>query len=132
MNEPLHETSEEDKKAALKAFFSAAKDVDKEQLAAIAAAKPALERLCRSMRQRTDQSSRVRDLLYSAWNGQATPLIEVCALEWALKKDVCAVLLAFGCETEADAFYYDALIAPVKAAGLFEWFCAAAESGVAA
>lgn len=77
---------------------------------------------------KTGQSYKVRALLYSAWNGQATSLLDgLTGLDWGIKTDVLTVLLAFGCEPGGGtpAFFYDAISDAFKAAGLFEWFCEA-------
>lgn len=120
--------TEEDRKAALDAFFGAVNRTIAEQRAAVAAAKPALARLCGAMRQRTGQSFTIRTLLYSLWNGQPASLLEFVTLDWALRQDLCAVLLGFGFEDRKDAsahFFYDAMKAALVSAGLFDWFIAA-------
>ena len=38
------------------------------------------------MRRRTDQSHKLRTLLYSLYNGEAASLIEIVTLDWPLRK----------------------------------------------
>jgi len=102
--------------------------------AAVAEAKPALLRICQAMAYHTDQSYKLRALLYSLWNGQPASILEVVTLDRALRKDFCAVLLAFGFHDGKEEFFYDAVTDALKAAGQFEWFVQEEkkESGVAA
>ena len=92
-----------------------------EQLAAIERANQGLLRLVDVMRHQTGQGYKLRGLLYSLWNGQPTSLLEIVTLDYELRKDLLAVLLVFG----NNRFFYDQLDAPIKAAGLFDWFCEA-------
>lgn len=131
----LPEPTEEDRQAALSAFFGAMKRTNAERLEAANAARPALAELCDVMRNKTGQSHIVRSLLWSLYNGQTTSLIELVSLDWKIRQALCAVLLAFGFEDVADpslAFFYDALKKAITDAGLWDWFTAAGESEVAA
>jgi hypothetical protein len=128
-----HELTEEEKQAALASFFSGIDRITKERRAATELAQPALERLCEVMRSMTGQSYKIRALLYSLWNGQPTGLIEILALDWDLRKDLIAVLLAFGFEgRDGVKFFYDAVKHEITAAGIWAWFIEAHESEVAA
>lgn len=100
-----------------------------EQRAAVANAQAVLPGLVDICGAKTGQSYKVRAVLYSAWNGQATSVLDgLLGLDWAIKRDVLSVLLAFGCEPGGGtpAFFYDAISDAFKAAGLFDWFCEAA------
>jgi hypothetical protein len=50
--------------------------------------------------------------------GQPTAVIDIILLDWALRKDLLAVFLAFG----QDDFFYEAIQQPLEAAGLWDWF----------
>jgi hypothetical protein len=70
------------------------------------------------MSNRSGQSYKVRNLLYSLWNGQATgSLIELRALDGEIRFALCVVFLRFGID-----FEYDDISGPIKKAGLFDWF----------
>lgn len=90
-----------------------------EQIAGIDRASQGLHRLVSVMGRKTGQSYKVRGLLYSLWNGQPASLLEIVTLDWEIRKDLLAVLQAFG----TGHFFYDELSAPIKHAGLFNWFC---------
>jgi len=119
---PVHQPSEEERKEALSSFADAMKTMIADGRAAVENAKPALQRICQAMAQRTDQSYHLRALLYSLWNGQPTSLLEVVSLDRALRKDFCGVLLAFGFSDGKEEFFYDAVTAELKSSGQFEWF----------
>lgn len=95
---------------------------------AITDAQPALARLVEVMRGRSGQCYKLRALLYSLWNGQATPLIEITGLDFKLRRDLCAVLLAFGyseelgCSKSRTEFFYDAVQKELQRVGQFQWF----------
>lgn len=119
----------EDQAAALASFGAHVREVKRKQLLAIAAAVPALERLVKVCAQRTGQSYKVRAMLYSLWNGQPTSLLEIVAMDWAIKEDLLAVLLAFGSEPRnSEPFFYDALAGAFKKHGLMDWFTEAHQS----
>lgn len=119
-----------DQEAALDAFFGAQRKMADERRAAVDVARPALARLCQVLRVRGGQSYKLRALLYSLYNGQAASLIEIVCLDWNIRQDLCALLLAFGYESHTrveDAFYYDALKAAITATGQWDWFIACDE-----
>ena len=124
----INPPTEEENKAVLDEFFEEDRKRRNEGREAVTTALPALDRLCEVMRGRSGQPYKVRALLYSLWNGQPASLVEVVGLDWEIKKDLCAVILAFGCESgpfckgEPFSFFYDAVAAAVKKAGQFEWF----------
>lgn len=110
------------------AFGAELKRTLQQQRDVIEFARVALPRLVDVCAAKTGQSYKVCALLYSAWNGQATSLLDgLTGLDWRIKTDVLTVLLAFGCEPGGGtpAFFYDAISNAFKAAGLFEWFCEA-------
>lgn len=114
--------------ALLEVFGAELQHVLQQQRGVIEFAQMALPGLIDVCAAKTGQSYKVRALLYSAWNGQATSLLDgLTGLDWAIKMDVLTVLLAFGCEPGggAPAFFYDAISDAFKAAGLFDWFCEA-------
>lgn len=124
--------SETEDKKALAGFFAEQRKINAERLAAVELAVPALERLCNVMCDRSGQCYKIRDLLYSLWNGQPTNLSEVLNLDWEIRKDFCAVVLAFGFEetkfgkdgsiTHGIEFFYDAMTAALKKVGQYTWF----------
>lgn len=115
------------KARVLEEFGAKLKDVRAQQRDVIPHARAALQSLVDVCAAMTGQSYKVRALLYSAWNGQSTSLLELVALDWSVKRDVCTVLLAFGCEPGGGtpAFFYDAISDAFKRVGLFDWFCEA-------
>ncbi len=121
----LQPPTEEENQAALNEFFAEMQKMKTERKAAVAEAIPALERLIDTFPQRTGQSYKLRDLLYSLWNGKPASLSDVLNLDWDLRKDLCAVILAFGYEDRDHEFFYDAIATPLKKRGQFEWFIAA-------
>ena len=129
----LRHTSEESaakREKVLRDFFAHHNKVNVERREAVELAAPALVRLCEVMRRRSGQSYKIRALLYSLFNGQATELNEVLGLDWEIRKDVCAVILAFGFEEmrfdngirTGIEFFYEAMKAAVVDAGQWEWF----------
>jgi hypothetical protein len=114
--------------ALLDAFGAELKRTLPQQRGVIEFARVALPGLVDVCAAKTGQAYKLRALLYSAWNGQATSLLDgLTGLDWPIKKDVLTVLLAFGCEPGGGTpgFFYDAISDAFKAAGLFEWFCEA-------
>jgi hypothetical protein len=140
MNNTIHFPTEEENKATLDAFFSRERRVNAERLAATQLAIPALERLCQVLCDRSGQCYKVRALLWSLYNGQATSLSEVLNLDWEIRQDLCAVILAFGFEgpefpgdvpDDRAEFFYDAMKAAIMKVRQWEWFIEAfVESGV--
>lgn len=116
------------KQAIFAEFFGRIAAVEEEQRQIIEYAVPALERLVQACRDNrvSGQILKIRALLYSAWNGQATELNEILCLDWVLKKDLMIVLLAFGCEPRGSTpFFYDAMTDALRGAGIYDWFLAA-------
>ncbi|NBW32042.1 MAG: hypothetical protein EBR48_05320 [bacterium] len=119
------EPTAEERAAMLKSFFGEVSAVTKERIAAMESAFLAVPRLAEAMAQRTDQSYTIRKLLFSLWNGKAADVSDVMTLDWSLRKDVCAVILAFGFEDGPRKFWYDELIKLLRDAGgyrLEKWF----------
>ncbi len=117
------ELAKREREAVMASFGAHIRHVKQKQLLAIEAAKPALERLVTVCAQKTGQSYKVRELLYSLWNGQAASLLEIVTVDWAIKEDLLAVLLAFGSEPKGEApFYYDAISDAFERQGLMDWF----------
>lgn len=109
-------------KAFLEATLAAMAQKQRERLELVAPAKEALRRLVDMCGGRSGQAYKVRALLWSLYNGKPASLIECLGLDWNLRKDFCAVLLAFGFEHKADSFFYRELSAAFAAVGLLEWF----------
>ena len=105
-------------------FATITAPVRSEQTAAITDAEAALPVLVRVMKDNTDESKHVRNILYSLWQaGSRASLSEITALEWETRKAMCAVVLAFGCERERFGFFWmDAIEEALTKAGLFDWF----------
>lgn len=59
---------------------------------------PALERLAAVMQNRSGQCYKVRELLFSLWDGKPAELLEIVNLDWLIRKDLTKVMLAFGYE----------------------------------
>ena len=121
----IHLPTKEENEAALEEFFGAQRKMRDEGRAAVALARPALERLCEVLRGRSGQPYKLRALLWSLYNGQPASLVEIVCLDWQIRQDLCAVLLAFGFEDrydETNDFFYDALKAAITKAGQWAWF----------
>lgn len=111
------------KRQVMEQFANTIREMTRRQRQAIEAAQPALKRLVEMCRHASGQSYKVRALLYSVWSGQATSLLELVAVDWQVKADVCAVLLAFGCEpVGGPPFFYDEIRDAFEAEGLTTWF----------
>ena len=93
-----------------------------QQRAAVDLARPALDRLVDVMWNETGQSYKLRALLYSLWNGQPKTLSHCCGLDYALRQDLCLVILAWGDGTGDWEFFYSAMKAAVSRRGLWDWF----------
>lgn len=109
--------SEEDK-AHWKEFEQEMAQLLRERVEAVIPAIAALERLGKVMTERSGQPYKVRALLYSLWNGKPASLVEIVCLDWAIRKDLLAVMLAFG----ADEFFYKEIQESITKAGQWEWF----------
>lgn len=124
---PIPPSEETERKAALDEFFAAVRTAAREADAAVTTAKPALERLASAITGHDHgQAIRARAILISLYTG-GTVLADVSdllTLDWSLRRDLCAVLLAFN----HGEFGYDYLRAAFERAGdrNAQWFLAAA------
>ena len=120
----IHIPTDEENKAALAEFFGRQKQVRAEQRAAAVAGLAALDRLVAVLKENhfTGQPYKLRELLYSLWNGKPAELSELLGLDWELRKDICAVMAGFGYEDEQTKLFYRAIEDRLKAAHLFDWF----------
>ena len=120
----IHMPTDEENKAALAEFFGRQKQVRAEQRAAADAGLAALDRLVAVLKENhfTGQPHKLRELLYSLWNGKPAELSELLGLDWELRKDICAVMAGFGYEDEQTKLFYRAIEDRLKAAHLFDWF----------
>ena len=123
----VHDTAETERESALKDFFAAVRDAATEADAAVDAAKPALARLAVAVAGHDNgQALRVRAILISLYTGGSAlaDVSDLMALDWPLRKDLCAVLLAFG----HGEFGYDYMKVAFEQAGDRDarWFLGAA------
>lgn len=95
---------------------------------AVAKAIPAMARLAEVLKGRSGQPYRLRGLLFSLWNGKPFSVLEIVGFDWAIRKDLAAVLLVFGFEDKLAKFFYDAVRDAIKAAGQWEWFIEESEN----
>lgn len=114
----IHLSTPEEDEAHLREFIAEQKLIRDERRTAVAAAVAAMARLAEVIKERSGQPYKVRALLYSIWNGKPAPLIDLVCLDWALRKDLVAVMLGFG----SDDFFYKDLEAAVRQAGQWDWF----------
>lgn len=112
----------EEKQAAMDEFTAHSRLYRLEGNTAVECARPALERLAKVMCERSGQPYKIRALLYSLWNGKPTSICDLVCLDWALRKDLLAVFLAFGFSDQRVEFFYDAIREAVTAAGQWDWF----------
>lgn len=110
--------TEDENGSAFREFFARQTKVKAERLLAVDTAAPALDRLVSACAHKTGQGYKLRSLLFSMWNGKPADLTQTLGLDWELKKDFCAVLLAFG----DDTFFYDRVSAAFAERGLLGWF----------
>ncbi len=122
MSRVIHFPTPEEDERSLAEFLTSTNQLIKERRAACEQAIPALERLAIVMQGRSGQPYKVRTILFSLWNGKPAAVNEVLGLDWAIRKDLCAVLLAFGFEDMTVAFFYDALRKAIEDAGQWNWF----------
>ncbi len=120
-------SDEESKNAAIIVFFAAMKTAAHESETAVAEAKPALARIASAIVGHDNgQALRVRAILVSLYTGGSilAEVSDLMALDWSLRKDLCAVLLAFG----HGEFGYEYLKAAFENAGDHDarWFLDAA------
>lgn len=125
----LPSSDEADRKAALAEFFSAVRASAQEADNAVSAAKPALDRLASAIAGHDHgQAIRTRAILISLYTG-GTVLADVSdllSLDWSLRRDLCAVLLAFN----HGEFSYDYMRTAFERAGdrNARWFLSAANN----
>jgi len=113
---------------ALDACFAALRDVQSERAAAARLAIPALRRLVATFPHRTGQSYKLRSLLWSLYNGRPADLSDMLCLDWALRKDLLAVMLGFGHEDKTVRFFYAAFDDAINLeAHQWDWFTAAGD-----
>lgn len=136
------EPTEEENKAALDEFFADQRKMNAEKREAVKAAIPALERLCEVLKDRSGQPYKLRAILFSIWNGKPASLVEIVCLDWDIRKDLCAVLLAYGydappqfegqpSEKSAPDFFYDEIRTAITKAGQWNWFLEAGQEEAA-
>lgn len=127
----LDQPSDEERNAVLDEFFAEQRKINTEGRAAVEAAVPAMARLAEVLQGRSGQPYKLRALLWSLYNGQPTGLIEIVGLDREIRKDLCAVLLAFGFEETrfvdgvpqpGASFFYDEMKAAIEKAGQWAWF----------
>lgn len=131
----IHLPTKEEREAALAKFFAGQNKLAAETSAAAEIARPAMARLAEVLRGRSGQPYKLRALLWSLYNGKPCALIEAVCLDWEIRKDFGAVLLAFGFEDprdETNAFFYAAMKAAITQVGQWDWFVEESESEVAA
>ncbi len=88
-----------DGNATLIDFFAAVRSAAHESAGAVSKAKPALARIASAIVGRDHGNAlRVRAILVSLYTGGSilAEVSDLMALDWSLRKDLCAVLLAFG------------------------------------
>jgi len=93
-----------------------------ERHAAAVEAHQALARLADLLCGRSGQCYKVRAILFSLYNGKPTCLLEVVGLDWAIRKDLGKVILAFGYETTGVPFFYNTLKNAITQKGQWDWF----------
>ncbi len=102
--------------------FAELRTIAAERKEAAAKARPALERLCAVLCDRSGQPYKVREILFGLWNGKPCQIIELLNLDWEIRKDLCAVLLGFGWGNANEEFFYRAIQEAVTKAGQWDWF----------
>lgn len=128
LTDSVHDTAAEaEREAALKEFFATVRIAARESDAAVDAAKPALARLATAVADHDNgQALRIRAILISLYTGGSAlaDVSDLMALDWPLRKDLCAVMLAFG---QAE-FGYDYMKSAFEQAGdrNARWFLGAA------
>lgn len=120
----IHFPTEEENRQALAEFTSQMRVMRTERRAAIVAAREPLKRLVEVMRERSGQPHHLRAILYSLYNGKDTSVSKLLHFDWQIRKDLCAVLLAFGYEDKQEALFYKELKTAIVEAGQWDWFVA--------
>lgn len=118
----IHFPTKEENDAYLAEFFKRENRVNQERTKAAVMAMPALKRLAKVLCERSGQPYKLRALLYSLWNGKPVQLIEVLGLDWEIRQDLCAVILAFGFESKTIDFFYKAIETEIQAVHQWPWF----------
>lgn len=101
----------------------------REREASVAPALEALQRLVGCCAQKSGQSYKLRSLLWSLYNGKPASLLDVVALDTDLRRDLGAVLLAWGYEGARARFSYREMREAFESAKLWLWFEAESEEG---
>ena len=127
LTDSAHDITEAEREAALKEFVAAVRTAAIEIDASVDAAKPALAQLAAAVAGHNNgQALRVRALLISLYTGGSAlaDVSDLMALDWPLRKDLCAVMLAFG----HGEFGYDYMKSAFEQAGDRDarWFLGAA------
>lgn len=122
-----HQSTDTERETALAEFFATVRTAARESDAAVLAAKPALERIAQAIAGRdSGQALRVRSILVSLYTGGAVlaDVSDLMTLDWSLRQNLCAVLLAFG----HGEFGYDYMRTAFEDAGdrNAQWFLGAA------
>lgn len=121
-DELRREQQEADDATFLRDALAAMAEKQRERLALVDPAHEALRRLVGVCANRSGQSYKLRSLLWSLYSGKPTSLIECLGLDWNLRKDFAAVLLAFGFEHPKGSFFYHEIKSAFSSAGLRDWF----------
>lgn len=125
--QPISSSGSSDNKAALDEFFAAVRAAARESEAAVASAKPALARIAQAIAGHDNsQALRVRQILLSLYSGGSVlaDVSDLLTLDWSLRRDLCAVMLAFN----HGEFSYETVAAAFEQAGdrHCRWFLGAA------
>jgi len=103
-----------------KQAYDRMREATKRAMLAAQVAIGAIDRLMPVLQGRSGQSFRVRGILWSLYNGKAYSWLEIVHLDRAIKEDLAALMLGWGCP----GCFYDELKAAVTAAGQWQWFTA--------
>lgn len=122
MNTAIKFNTKEEDAAALEEFFEQQRAMSRERHEAISMALPALDRLAVVMQGRSGQPYKLRNFLFSLWNGKPASLVEIVNLDWEIRRDLVLLLMAYGYEEKGAACFYDAIQNAVTKAGQWEWF----------
>ncbi len=109
------------RKLAADDFGKSLSDMQRERVALVTPALEALRRLVAVCGAGSGQSCKVAMLLWSLYNGRPVSLLDLVGLDWAIRKDLGAVLLAWGYEGRSCSFFYEDLKRAFQAVGLWGW-----------
>lgn len=109
------------RKLAADDFGKSLSDMQRERVALVTPALEALRRLVAVCGAGSSQSCKVAMLLWSLYNGRPVSLLDLVGLDWAIRKDLGTVMLAWGFESRAGSFFYAEMKAVFRAAGLWGW-----------